>query len=146
MSLRTVYRYFPTRVDLLQNAAAWFGEFTEGARWDDPRRCATWRACIPQMGRIFDEHTNVFRALADDRAPTAAPRRRSRRRSPRSSGDLPEAEVRRAEAILACIRSGHSWLVLHDQYGLTGDEIVATLDWAATTLLEDVRRRNDAAG
>ena len=59
--------------------------------------------------------------------------------------DLPEAEVRRAEAILACIRSGHSWLVLHDQYGLAGDDIVATLDWAATTLLEDVRRRNDAA-
>ena len=37
VSLRTVYRYFPTRADLLQIAAAWFGELTEGARWDDPR-------------------------------------------------------------------------------------------------------------
>ena len=33
VSLRTVYRYFPTRVDLLQSAAAWLAEFTGGARW-----------------------------------------------------------------------------------------------------------------
>ena len=96
------------------------------------------------MGRLFDEHTNVFRALAE--VELERPRRDAVAAAVAEvAPDLPEAEVRRAEAILACIRSGHSWLVLHDQYGLTGDDIVATLDWAATTLLEDVRRRNDAA-
>ena len=144
VSLRTVYRYFPTRTDLLQSAAAWFGEFTEGARWDDPRDGARPGGRDPQLGRLFDEHTNVFRALAE--VELERPRRQAVAAAVAEvAPDLPEAEVRRAEAILACIRSGRSWLVLHEQYALTGDDIVATLDWAATTLLEDVRRRNEMA-
>jgi hypothetical protein len=47
--------------------------------------------------------------------------------------------------MLGYIRSGRAWLVLHEQYGLAGDEIVATLDWAAGCLLDDVQRRNEAA-
>jgi hypothetical protein len=97
------------------------------------------------MGRIFDEHTNVFRALAGDELQD------QRREAVAAavadvSGNLPADEARRAEAVLGYIRSGRAWLVLHDHYGLDGDEIVSALDWAATTLLEDVRRRNEAAG
>lgn len=145
VSLRTVYRYFPTRADLLQSAAAWFGEFTEGVRWDDPATVRDLAGSIPQMGRLFDEHTNVFRALAE--VELERPRRDAVAAAVAAvSGNLGEDDVRRAEAMLGVIRSGRSWLVLHEHYGLAGDEIVATLDWAATTLLEDVRRRNEAAG
>jgi AcrR family transcriptional regulator len=145
VSLRTVYRYFPTRADLLQSAAEWFREFTEGARWDDPRTVRDLAGAIPHMGRLFDEHTNVFRALSDDAL--EQPRREAVAAAVAEvSRNLPEDEVRRAEAMLSYIRSGRAWLVLHDRYGLDGDEIVSTLDWAASTLLEDVRRRNDAAG
>jgi AcrR family transcriptional regulator len=145
VSLRTVYRYFPTRADLLQSAAEWFRELTEGARWDDPRTVRDLAGAIPHMGRLFDEHTNVFRALSDDAL--EQPRREAVAAAVAEvSRNLPEDEVRRAEAMLSYIRSGRAWLVLHDRYGLDGDEIVSTLDWAASTLLEDVRRRNDAAG
>ena len=97
------------------------------------------------MVRLFDEHTNVFRALAD--VELQAPRRAAVAAAlAEVSGEPAEHESRRAEAILGYIRSGRAWLVLHDHYGLGGDEIVATLDWAARTLLEDVRRRNEAAG
>ena len=145
VSLRTVYRYFPTRADLLQSAAEWFREFTEGARWDDPRTVRDLAGAIPQMGRLFDEHTNVFRALSDDAL--EQPRRDAVAAAVAEvSGNLPPEEARRAEAILGHIRSGRAWLVLHDHYGLAGDEIVSALDWAASTLLEDVRRRNDGAG
>jgi AcrR family transcriptional regulator len=144
VSLRTVYRYFPTRAELLQSAAAWFGELVEGARWDDPATVRDLAGTIPQLGRLFDEHTNVFRALAE--VELERPRREAVAAAVAEvAPDLPEAEARQAEAILACIRSGRSWLVLHEQYGLAGDDIVATLDWAANTLLEDVRRRNEAA-
>ncbi len=145
VSLRTVYRYFPTRVDLLQSAAAWLAEFTGGARWDDPRTVDDLAGTVPEMGRVFDEHTNVFRALAGDelqeqrRVAVAAA-------VSEVSGNLPADEARRAEAVLGCLRSGRAWLALHDHYGLDGDEIVAALDWAARTLLEDVRGRNEAAG
>jgi AcrR family transcriptional regulator len=145
VSLRTVYRYFPTRVDLLQSAQAWLAEFTGGVRWEDPRTVDDLAGAVPEMGRIFDEHTNVFRALAGDEL------QEQRRDAVAAavaevSGNLPPEEARRAEAILGHIRSGRAWLVLHDHYGLDGDEILSTLDWAASTLLEDVRRRNDAAG
>ena len=145
VSLRTVYRYFPTRVDLLQSAQAWLAEFTDGVRWDDPRTVDDLAGAVPEMGRIFDEHTNVFRALAGDEL------QEQRRDAVAAavaevSGNLPPEEARRAEAILGHIRSGRAWLVLHDVYGLDGDEIVSALDWAASALLEDVRRRNEAAG
>ena len=145
VSLRTVYRYFPTRADLLQSAAEWFREFTEGARWDDPRTVRDLAGAIPQMGRLFDEHTNVFRALSDDAL--ERPRRDAVAAAVAEvSRNLPKDEVRRAEAMLSYIRSGRAWLVLHDHYGLDGDEIVSALDWAASTLLDDVRRRDEAAG
>ena len=145
VSLRTVYRYFPTRVELLQNAATWLAEFTAGVRWDDPRTVRDLAGVLPEMGRIFDEHTNVFRALADDAL--QEPRDAAVATAVAEvSGNLAADEVRRAEAVLGLIRSGRAWVVLHDQYGLGGDEIASALDWAATTLLEDVRRRNDAAG
>ena len=145
VSLRTVYRYFPTRADLLQSAAAWFREFTDGLRWDDPRTVRDMAGASPELGRLFDEHTNVFRALADHEL--EEPRRAAVAAAVADvSGNLPADEARRAEAILAHIRSGRAWLLLHDHYGLAGDEIVAALDWAASTLLEDLRRRNEAAG
>jgi AcrR family transcriptional regulator len=144
VSLRTVYRYFPTRADLLRSAAEWFREFTDGARWDDPRSVRDMAGAIPQLGRLFDEHTNVFRALADDAL--EQPRRDAVAAAlAEVSCDLPDDEVRRAEALLSYIRSGRAWLVLHDRYGLDGDEIVAALDWASSTLLEDLRRRNGSA-
>jgi AcrR family transcriptional regulator len=145
VSLRTVYRYFPTRVDLLESAAAWLAELTGGVQWQDPRTVEDLAGAVPEMGRIFDEHTNVFRALAGDEL-------QGRRREAVAaavaevSGNLLPDEARRAEAILGYIRSGRAWLVLHDHYGLDGDEIVSALDWAASTLIADVRRRNEAAG
>ena len=145
VSLRTVYRYFPTRVDLLKSAAAWLAEFTDGVEWRDPRTVDDLAGVVPEMGRIFDEHTNVFRALAGDELQD------QRREAVAAavadvSGNLPADEARRAEAVLGYIRSGRAWLVLHDHYGLDGGEILSALDWAASTLLEDVRRRNEAAG
>jgi AcrR family transcriptional regulator len=145
VSLRTVYRYFPTRVDLLKSAAAWLAEFTHGVQWQDPRTVDDLAGAAPEMGRIFDEHTNVFRALAGDEL-QGQRREAVAAAVAEASGNLPPDEARRAEAILGYIRSGRAWLVLHDHYGLDGDEIVSALDWAASTLLEDVRRRNEAAG
>jgi AcrR family transcriptional regulator len=145
VSLRTVYRYFPTRADLLRSAVAWLADFTRHVRWDDPRTVRDVAGVVPEMGRVFDEHTNVFRAIAE-----AADQEEARRTAVATavaevSDNLPPDEARRAEAILGYLRSGRAWLVLHDKYGLGGDEIVAALDWAAASLLDDLRRRSRAA-
>ena len=145
VSLRTVYRYFPTRVDLLKSAAAWLAEFTDGVEVGDPRTVDDLAGVVPEMGRIFDEHTNVFRALAGDELQDQR-REASRRRWPTCPATCRRTRRGAPRQVLGYIRSGRAWLVLHDHYGLDGDEIVSALDWAATTLLEDVRRRNEAAG
>lgn len=140
VSLRTVYRYFPTRADLLRIAAAWFGELAGDVPWADPRTVRDLAGTVPHIGRLFDEHTNVFRALAD--IELERPRRAAVAAAiAEVAGDLPPDELRGAEAMLGFIRSGRAWLVLHEQYGLAGDEVVATLDWAASTLLDELRRR-----
>ena len=144
VSLRTVYRYFPTRADLLQIAAAWFGELAGDVPWDDPRTVRDLAGVMPHMGRLFDEHTNVFRALSD--IELEAPRRAAVAAAiAEVAGELPPEELRGAEAMLVYIRSGRAWLVLHERHGLAGDEIVATLDWAASALLDDLRRRAEQA-
>jgi len=144
VSLRTVYRYFPTRADLLRIAAARFGELAGDAAEDLQRTVRDLAGTVPHIGRLFDEHTNVFRALSE--IELERPRRDAVTAAVAEvSGNLAPSEARRAEAMLGYIRSGRAWLVLHEQYGLAGDEVVATLDWAAGSLLEDVRRRNEAA-
>jgi phage terminase large subunit GpA-like protein len=125
---------------------AWLAEFTEHVQWDDPRTVSDLAGTVPEMGRVFDEHTNVFRAIAESSDETDAPRRVAVAAAVAEvAGHLPPEERRHAESVLGYIRSGRAWLVLHDRYGLDGDQIVAALDWAATTLLDDLRRRNRAA-
>ena len=144
VSLRTVYRYFPTRADLLQIAAAWFGELTEGARWDDPRTVRDLAGAMPQMGRLFDEHTNVFRALSD--IELEEPRRDAVAAAVAEvAGELPQEECaapRRCSSISAPGARGSCSTSTRARRRRDR----ATLDWAASTLLDDLRRRNDAAG
>src|SRR4051812_34435248 len=75
VSLRTVYRYFPTRADLLRIAAAWFGELAGDVPWDDPRTVRDLEGGMPHLGRLFDERTNDFPGLSGGRlgAPRPAP-------------------------------------------------------------------------
>src|SRR5215217_6129856 len=77
VSLRTVYRYFPTRADLLQTAVDWLTEFIEHVPLDDPRTVCDLAGVVPEMGRVFDEHTNVFRAIAEAAEQKDEPRRRA---------------------------------------------------------------------
>ena len=147
VSLRTVYRYFPTRADLLQSAAAWFREFTDGmqqGRSADgarpvgrpaPRWVVSSTSTRTCSGRWPDHELEEPRRAAVAAAVAEV------------SGNLPPKEARRAEAILGHIRSGRAWLLLHDHYGLSGDEIVSGAGLGGDArLLEDVRRRNEAAG
>lgn len=145
VSLRTVYRYFPSRADLMAGAWAWWDELTHGQDWTDPATITDMTRILPELGRLFDEHTNLFRALIDagDRAGT---RKAAAIAAVEAVADaLPAQDVRIAAAVVGCLRSGSSWLTLHDEYGLSGAEILQALDWAARLLVKDVARRNAAA-
>jgi hypothetical protein len=75
------------------------------------------------------------------------PRRRERlqaiRRALRAElVDLPDDELRRAEAVLAYLHNMLAYTVLREESGLSGDEIGEAVGWAIRTLTEDLRKKN----
>jgi hypothetical protein len=56
-------------------------------------------------------------------------------------GDLPERELRNAEAVLAYLHNMLAYATLREEHGLSSDEVGEALGWAIRTLVDDLRRR-----
>jgi AcrR family transcriptional regulator len=145
VSLRTVYRYYPTREDLLEAAGRWIGD--ELLRHPYPRTLDEVGEFFRVGCRDFDEHPGLVRALALSQLGQRVRGYRRRERldaisqALRSELDLPEAELRRAEAVLAYLHNILAYTTVREETGLSGDEIGAALGWAIETLVNDLRQR-----
>lgn len=148
VSLRTLYRYFPTREALLDAAGRWIGGelLQQGypATLDDVADSFE-RACGE-----FDERPGLVRAMAMSEVGRAA--RSSRRRERLDAirqlldgevGALPHRELRKAEAVLAYLHNMLAYTTLREEQGMAGTEIGEALGWAIRTLVADLRRRNE---
>jgi AcrR family transcriptional regulator len=152
VSLRTVYRHFPTREELFGAAADWidwriFGDvrldetvedlpklFRHACdRWDEHPRLAQAMA-LSQAGRSDPSHWRLQRLAAIRRALTEV------------TGDLPEEEKRKAVAVLDYLENVLAWVTMRAVTGLDGRRVGEAVEWAMETLIEDLRRRNAAAG
>jgi AcrR family transcriptional regulator len=147
ISLRTIYRYYPTRDELLEAAGRWIGDELFGHPYpagldavadDFERQCAD-----------FDERPGLVRALALSQLgrEVRGYRRRERREAIRQGlrdelGALPEEELHRAEAVLAYLHNMLAYTAIREESGLRGDEIGQALGWAIRTLVADLRRRD----
>lgn len=152
VSLRTVYRYFPTRDELLAEAADWgderlLGEITYEKTVDD----------LPEVFRSacerWDDHPRLARAMALSRAVRGE---RSHRREERLAAihralaevttELSESERRKAAGVLEYLESAITWVTMREASGLERAEVVEAIEWTMRALIEDLRRRNAAAG
>jgi AcrR family transcriptional regulator len=147
VSLRTVYRYYPTREQLLEAAGRWIG--IELLRHDLPHSLDEVAELFRIGCRDFDERPGLVRAMAlSDLGKSARASRRRERleaisRALRDEvGDLPEQELRRAEAVLAYLHNMLAYTSLRDESDLSGEEVGEALAWSIRTLVEDLRRRN----
>jgi AcrR family transcriptional regulator len=147
VSLRTVYRYYPTREQLLEAAGRWIG--AELLRHDLPRSLDEVAELFRVGCRDFDERPGLVRAMALSELGKSARASRRRERLDAISralreevGDLPEHELRRAEAVLAYLHNMLAYTSLREESGLSGEEVGEALAWAIRTLVEDLRRRN----
>jgi len=127
VSLRTIYRYYPTRDELLEAAGRWIG--TEVLESPYPQTLDEVASVIADGCRRFDEHPGLVRALAlsDLGRGVRAFRRRERldaiERALRAEvGGLPEDELRRAQAVLAYLHNMLAYTTLREEGGLTGEE------------------------
>jgi AcrR family transcriptional regulator len=150
VSLRTVYRYFPTREELFAAAGDWINEQLLGG--------LPFAETVDELGQVvkrscecFDEQPRLVRAMALSQAGRSV---RSHRRVQRLDGirralreiteNLPEREARGAEAVFFYLHNMLAWVTMRDEVGLNGKEIGEAIAWAMDTLIEDLRRRNAA--
>lgn len=147
VSLRTVYRYYPTREELLEAAGRWIGD--ELYKHPYPRDLDEVADLYQQGCHDFDERPGLARALAVSQLGQRARGYRRRERVEaihRALRDelpgLNEEELRQAEAVLAYLHNILAYTSLREEHGLSGEEIGQAVGWAIRTLTEDLRKRN----
>jgi AcrR family transcriptional regulator len=145
VSLRTVYRYFPTRERLLEAAGRWIGD--ELLRHRYPRTLDEVAELFRVGCRDFDERPRLVRAMALSQLGQSLRtyRRRERLEAIRQAlrnevGGLSEDELRRAEAVLAYLHNMLAYTTLREESGLSGEEVGEALAWAIRALVDDLRR------
>jgi AcrR family transcriptional regulator len=147
ISLRTIYRYFPTREELLEASGRWIGEELIASPYAeslDEIADIYQEAC-----RRFDERPGLVRAMVLSQAGRRVRefRRRRRLEAIRKAlraevGGLPENELRRAEAALSYLDNMLAYTTMREENGLSSEEVGETVAWAMRTLVEDLRRRH----
>jgi AcrR family transcriptional regulator len=146
VSLRTLYRYYPTREQLLEAAGRWIGSELLGQGY--PQTLEEVANSFEEGCRQFDRHPGLVRALAlselgrEVRGYRRGERVNAIRKALENEvGDLPEEELRRAEGVLAYLHNMLAYTTLREEHGLQGEEIGSALGWAIRTLVDDLRRQ-----
>jgi AcrR family transcriptional regulator len=147
VSLRTIYRYYPTREELLEAAGRWIGD--ELLKHPYPQELDEVADLYQDGARDFDERPGLVRALALSQLGrhVRGYRRQERleaiRRSLRAElTELSEPELRRAEAVLSYLHNMLAYTTLREENGLSGEEIGEAIGWAIRTLIADLRKRD----
>ncbi len=147
VSLRTIYRYYPTREALLEAAGRWIGD--ELLEHPYPRDLDDVADLYEVGARDFDERPGLVRALAFSQLgqDVRGYRRRERRDAIGQAlrgelSGLGEPELRRAEAVLAYLHNMLAYTSLREESGMSGEEIGEAIGWAIRTLIADLRKRN----
>jgi AcrR family transcriptional regulator len=147
VSLRTVYRYYATREQLVEAAGRWIGD--ELFKHPYPRDLDEVANLYEEGCRDFDERPGLARALAQSQLGQRARgyRRRERVEAIRRAlhaelTELGEDELRQAEAVLPYLHNILAYTSLSEESSLSGEEIGQAIGWAIRTLTEDLRKRN----
>ncbi len=149
VSLRTVYRHFPSRDDLLSATADWlntevFGlvagenarELVEGFRV-----AAAKFDTRPSLARILAV-TRVGRSMRSTFRNRLAFQRR--RTLWLDAPDVSAPDRLRAEAVIACLDNVLSWLTLREEFGMDGKEAGKIISWAIEVILRETCRPDPA--
>ena len=144
VSVRTVYRYFPTQHDLLAAVGAYLEEHS-GWHADEVRvdtLGAMTRGLYAYLGRRLDTRTGRTDEV-EDVLRVARSRRITvieREIGPLTEGMDPEL-ARGVMAVFSGLVRIHFLAGMHDHWGLNGEQAGRAVEWAIDALIEDLQRR-----
>ena len=147
---RTIYRHFKTRAELLAAAGEWIEDNVFGyVPFTSPDELP---GIFRKLCKSFDRQPHLARAIALTRAGRsvrAGFRHRLIERHHEAMAPLTRhlkpKEARQAEALAAYLNNVLAWSALREDFGMSSTEIADAIEWALTTLMKDVRRRDAAA-
>lgn len=147
---RTIYRHFKTRDELLAAAGEWIENNVFGyVPFTSPDELP---GIFRKLCKSFDRHPHLARAIAltrVGRTVRAGFRKRliehHREAMAPLARHLKPKEIRQAEALASYLNNVLAWSAMREDFGMSSAEIADAIEWALTTLLKDVRRRDAAA-
>lgn len=147
VSVRTVYRAFPTKDDLLDGVLATIKERFDRIAGSPPATRQEFDTSVPDAVRAVFELEPLYRALFATAAGREAHQGAAAARRPsfeaafaEDLAGLPEDQVRLIVSLLHLVTSSRSVLWLKDYAGLDVEEAGAAVEWAVATFANAARR------
>jgi len=150
ISLRTLYRYFPTREAMFDAV----GDHVVG-RLGLPRQIEGADDIVPvflESARRGAQSPRLVRAMLWTRLGRRARSSHRRRRVDaitaaltEVTSHLPSAEARRREGAIVYLASLPAWITVSEECGLSAEDARLGIAWALDTLVAGLRRENQAA-
>jgi AcrR family transcriptional regulator len=146
VSVRTVYRHFPTKEALFDAFGEWAEENLQLVVHSYPDTLEGVLEMAPALYRMYDEREPLIRALLSKRGQEIRARTRRGRLQTfeKAMRELTEslepAERRRALAVVYLLVSAPAWQAMRDQWELEGEEAGQAAAWAVRVLTDELRR------
>ena len=149
IALRTIYRYFPSRTELLD--AVWQESNKRMALKEYPATEDGLLSSIEPVFRKADENAVLFRALLRSNAGREMRSRDAQRRranmmkalSP-ATAHLSNDQRRLVIAVFQSLFSGSTWDLMRDRGRLKDGEVSKAIHWAMETLLKQLHHESAA--
>lgn len=150
VSLRTLYRYFPNREEVLRAAGGRIGERLELApEISGPEEIVS---SFLKASGMMARHLQLARALVatsagrDARSPLLQRRRSAidRAMSQLTAG-LDQSTARQVTAVVTFLCNAASWMTISDDYALSSSEARNAVAWALEQLLNSLRNSADGS-
>lgn len=141
VSVRTLYRHFATRDDLLDGVLGWLNEHLTGERRVPITSPEQLAAAAPEVLAGVARLEPLYRALFATAAGRESHRRSRHTRHDEINGALASvtsalepAAARRLGALIHLLSSSHALLFMKDYWELDADEASRVMAWAIRTL------------
>jgi len=149
-SLRTVYRYFPTKEALVDAASRTFEEQTHGVSVQasvgtlEEYLVHVWTRFTKSLGAVKAQHvTPAGRELRDARLPRS---RAGARLALQEEGlDLPDEDLDRLADLIVVLIGSSMYLELVDRLGYDETDAARLAAWATTAIVDRARREGTVA-